>query len=379
MRFSNCIYAVLAALLPIESVAELLATSSSQQLSIDCPDVLVQGAQNKTYLLCRSPKTYSQAAKSAGTKKINNAVGYLSNIESEAENSMLVSWLKSAIPLNELGRTSAADEGRQSFIWLGGDDLRSEGDWTWQRAGVQGYPRSFWAGNERGASVGLYTNWSSSPAGQSEPDNDRGIQDGLAMAIDGRSSGQWYDVNTSNQLYYLVEFDSTESASSEMRVAIEEPIMGLTHSGIGSIRGWAISGEAITKVEIFIDGIFAFEAPYGGPRGDVGSAYPEIADSHRSGFSVAFNFNSLDIGPHDIAVIAQDDAGRIKQASANFEVVSFKSEFLAAPLGVTLDDGSCAISRDEISITDALVNGSAYDIWLKWRPSSQAFEIEKIE
>ena len=41
------------------------AAASQQLLSIECPEILSQGALNKTYLLCRDAKTYSQATEDA--------------------------------------------------------------------------------------------------------------------------------------------------------------------------------------------------------------------------------------------------------------------------------------------------------------------------
>ncbi len=60
---------------------------------------------------------------------------------------------------------------------------------------------------------------------------------------------------------------------------LEEPINGEIHGGVGNLRGWAVASEGIDKVEIFIDGEYAFDAPYGGARGDVGGAFPEVPNA----------------------------------------------------------------------------------------------------
>ena len=79
------------------------------------------------------------------------------------------------------------------------------------------------------------------------------------------------------------------------RAALEEPLEGQVHTGVGNLRGWALASEGIARVEVLIDGQYAFDAPYGGPRGDVGAAFPDVIDADRSGFSLAFNYSDLPV------------------------------------------------------------------------------------
>ena len=55
----------------------------------------------------------------------------------------------------------------------------------------------------------------------------------------------------------------------------------------------------------------AFEAPYGGSRGDVGSALSRTwkQDPAQSGFSLAYNYSGLAAGPHIITAVAYDALG----------------------------------------------------------------------
>ena len=64
--------------------------------------------------------------------------------------------------------------------------------------------------------------------------------------------------------------------AQEARIRLEEPVDGKVASGITNIRGWAIASQGIEVIEIFLDGQFAFEVPYGGERKDVESAYPDV-------------------------------------------------------------------------------------------------------
>ena len=165
---------------------------------------------------------------------------------------------------------------------------------------------------------------------------------------------------------------------SVLKVALEEPVKGQVHTGVGNLRGWAIASEGITKVEILVDGVLAFEAPYGGERGDVGGAFPDVAGSRESGFSLAYNYSSLSAGPHTITAVAHNALGETKKSAARFEVVRFDSPFISDPNAVNLNNASCTVSSDEISIVDALVEGSVHDLRLEWRTAEQGFEIIEI-
>ena len=179
----------------------------------------------------------------------------------------------------------------------------------------------------------------------------------------------------SNYLDLLTDDDPPVTAVH--RVALEEPVGGETHTGVGNLRGWAVATDGISKVEIFIDGAYEFDAPYGGRRSDVGGAFPDVEDSSESGFSLAWNYSDLAPGPHTITAVAHTATGATQESSASFNVVKFDN-FISAENAVDLDEGSCSISSDEISIIDARVDGSIYDLVLKWRTAEQGFEIIEI-
>jgi hypothetical protein len=71
-------------------------------------------------------------------------------------------------------------------------------------------------------------------------------------------------------------YANSVAASDVFRVMLEEPVAGETHGGVGNLRGWAVSSEGIEKIEIWIDGAYAFDAPYGGARSDVGGTFPDV-------------------------------------------------------------------------------------------------------
>ena len=186
------------------------------------------------------------------------------------------------------------------------------------------------------------------------------------------------DYQTFSTYVDLLSADEQPVDPGVLKVALEEPVKGQVHTGVGNLRGWAVASEGITKVEILVDGVLAFEAPYGGERGDVGGAFPDVAGSSESGFSLAYNYSSLSAGPHTITAVAHNALGETKESAARFEVVRFDSPFIADPNAVNLNNASCTVSSDEISIVDALVEGSVYDLRLKWRTAEQGFEIIEI-
>ena len=171
---------------------------------------------------------------------------------------------------------------------------------------------------------------------------------------------------------------ATTVADSTFRVVLEEPVAGETHGGVGNLRGWAVASEGIEKIEIWIDGAYAFDAPYGGARGDVRAAFPDVNDSDKSGFSLAYAYSTLTAGAHTISAVARDRAGESRESLASFDVVKFEEDFISDPNAVDLDGVACSASADEFLLTDALVSGTLYDIVLKWRTAEQGLEIKEI-
>ena len=98
--------------------------------------------------------------------------------------------------------TVAPDGGGAAYVWLGGTDESVEGSWIWDKSGqVISTSRDEWGSGALG----------------SEPDNFNGNQDHLAFGLENWPAdsspagfgeyGQWNDINGSNNLFSLVEFD----------------------------------------------------------------------------------------------------------------------------------------------------------------------------
>ena len=160
-------------------------------------------------------------------------------------------------------------------------------------------------------------------------------------------------------------------------MTLEEPVNGEIHSGVGNLREWAVASQGIEKIEIYIDGNYAFDAPYGGARGDVGAAFPDVANSTESEFSLAYTYSNLAPGTHTIEAVARA-LMEWERSAATFEVVKFAQSFISDPQAVNLDAATCATEGDEIIITGAVVAGETYDMVLDWRTAEQGFEIIQI-
>lgn len=152
------------------------------------------------YEIIKSNKTWIEAAACAVERN-----GYLATIDNESENNALFQKiLNSNVPIDN---TSASDGGEASYLWIGGNDIETEGVWIWD-GDNDGNGLQFWQGGVNGVAVNnAYINWGT------EPDNFNGVQHALGLAITQwpvnsgalGSAGQWNDVDPSNKLYFIIE------------------------------------------------------------------------------------------------------------------------------------------------------------------------------
>ena len=164
-------------------------------------------------------------------------------------------------------------------------------------------------------------------------------------------------------------------------VSLEEPLDGDVLSGTGNLRGFAVGSEGIDRVEIWMNGEYKFDAPYGGSRDDVANSdkYQGIEGADSSGYSLTWSYNLFDIGMNTIEAIAYDNAGNSATATSMFEVFKFHKNRIRDPDTVQLDQNStCLLEGNEITILDALIEEQPYDITLKWKTGSQNFGIIEI-
>ena len=326
-----------------------------------------------TYKLVVSPATWDDAKASAEAMSLGGNAGYLARIDSEDENGAIIAALVEHLIPAQLANTIPNDGSEAPFVWLGGSDADVEGSWAWTNNSDL-----FWRGDFNGSSVGgRYSNWGL------QPDNAGGAENALAIGMadwpepfyDLGAAGQWNDLEEGNALFYLVEFDTTVEP---MRLVLNEPFIGGVHTGVGMIRGWALSPEGVERLEVFIDGQYGFDIPYGDPRADIGEAFSEIENSATAGFSVPFNYSALSTGEHTITVVATDAFGDSIERSASFDVVRFDKPYISKEEAPDMRWSLVSGYADYISITGAQVGGKSYNIRLQWQARTQTFEIIDI-
>jgi len=185
----------------------------------------------------------------------------------------------------------------------------------------------------------------------------------------GEDDGWFWPVSSRN--FWLGD---KESAAS-----LEEPVNGGIHSGISNIRGWAVSTRGVGRVAVYVDGRYAFEAPLGGARGDVGRIFPDAKDSKYSGFGLTYNYGGLSPGAHTMTIRAYGLDGSVTESSSTFTVASYHSEFFGADKPVNLGNALLNASGDELTVQGAKIDGQNYDLVLKWQVPSQSFQVISAE
>ena len=151
----------------------------------------------KDYEIVKENKTWVASAAFASERG-----GFLAEINDLAEQNAVFNALGSASII--ASNTVAPDGGDASYVWIGGNDITTEGNWFWD-GNNDGTGNQFWMGTLSGTPINsLYNNWGD------EPDDFGTGQDGLGLALTNWPfgvAGQWNDLAQNNELYFLIEFD----------------------------------------------------------------------------------------------------------------------------------------------------------------------------
>jgi hypothetical protein len=151
----------------------------------------------KNYEIVKENRTWVASAAVASERG-----GFLAEINDLAEQNAIFNELGSASII--ASNTVAPDGGNASYVWIGGNDITTEGNWFWD-GNNDGTGNQFWMGTQSGSPINsLYNNWGN------EPDDFGTGQDGLGLALTDWPlgvAGQWNDVDQNNELYFLIEFD----------------------------------------------------------------------------------------------------------------------------------------------------------------------------
>ena len=193
----------------------ILFTISFSWLNAQCvdPNTVYSFMYNgHNYQLVKDNKTWTNAATCAF-----EIGGYLAEINDVSEQNAIYLELSTNAGI-VTSNTTAPDGGGASYVWIGGNDLDSEGDWIWD-GDNDSNGSQFWQGDASGSAVGgLYNNWGN------EPDNYGAGQNCLGLALTNWPygvAGQWNDIYETNSLYYLIEIESQATIEEHSNLRFE--------------------------------------------------------------------------------------------------------------------------------------------------------------
>jgi len=182
----------------------VITNLTSAQCSISDSNVFPYVYNGNSYEIVKENKTWIQAAQCAVASG-----GKLIEINSQVENDSLFYYAGLAGVTN--ANTVAPDGGGASYLWIGGNDIGTEGNWVWDGTNA-GTGTQFWQGTSTGTAIGgLYNNWGN------EPDDWNG-QDGLGFAITNWPlgvAGEWNDVDETNTLNFVIEYNGILSVNEK--------------------------------------------------------------------------------------------------------------------------------------------------------------------
>ena len=136
------------------------------------------------------------------------------------------------------------DGGGGAYLWVGGNDIAVEGNWVWDGDNDLN-TESFWSGTYEGAAIAnSYVNWGTTFSVQNEPDDYLNQQDALAISLDGwplGSAGEWNDVDQSNLLFSIIEYDAAPVFGSGISFSVQE-----NQSDVGQIQATDPNGDSVS-------------------------------------------------------------------------------------------------------------------------------------
>ena len=90
---------------------------------------------------------------------------------------------------------------------------------------------------------------------------------------------------------------------------LDSPAPNAQLSGTVNVRGWAFDDTAVSRVEVYVDGILAGTAGYGSERPDVANEWPHAPSA--IGFSFSLDTSNYSNGSHTVEVRAVDTSGNV--------------------------------------------------------------------
>jgi len=175
-----------------------------------------------------------------------------------------------------------------------------------------------------------------------------------------------------------------------IKVSLEDPAADSVRSGIGNTRGFATTPYAdyefpIVRIELYLDGGWIANIPYGGVRTDVCVVF-DYPNCENSGFGSTYNFSELSAGSHTMKVRAVDSLGDYNESSKNFTVERFDNPFILNSGDVDFLETEVSLPRNSngnpldkrIYLDNVYADGECYNVDLDWSRSIQGWSIIDI-
>ncbi len=129
---------------------------------------------------------------------------------------------------------------------------------------------------------------------------------------------------------------------------IDTPTANQVISGTKEVKGWILSPEPLSKVEVLVDGVTKGQATYGLSRPDVYQAVPAYNNSN-AGYSYMLDTSGLSAGNHSVSVVSTSASGERFQMDTKFRIgtpvatnyqymdIRYPSEVTAAEINTYID------------------------------------------
>lgn len=109
-----------------------------------------------------------------------------------------------------------------------------------------------------------------------------------------------------------------------LKLALETPSNGAQVAATYRVAGWALDGDGLKKMEVFVDGVKQGEARLGLSRPDVYNKYPKY-NNKKSGYEYSLNTNSFSRGSHKLKIVATSKNGDKREVETEIKVIDLPS------------------------------------------------------
>ncbi|MEG0308651.1 MAG: triple tyrosine motif-containing protein, partial [Clostridium sp.] len=161
-------------------------------------------------------------------------------------------------------------------------------------------------------------------------DNDTSseVVEGLEKKVDeGSADGVPKEFNDSGVFSIggegAIDNNQAEKALLPIVSKIENPIDNQKLTGDFFIKGFAVSVEGISKVDVYIDEVINGRATYGISRKDIGDKYSNYPNADKSGFT--YKVTNIPDGNHTVKIVVTDIKGDVQEQSTTIVVDNTKT------------------------------------------------------